>query len=686
MPLTENELRTYAMNYKKSGNVSVFEEDCDVLEYLLDNCEITVPEENRFFVSVNAGDIMFNKSCGRGNKFSHIVSDNGLQAGFDKLIYTGYYDLSHTSADWQSVTELGIFGLRERVKEYAPKYGDNAKKQSFYSNTLRVYDAALRFIARAAKAAQSAGKPEMAAGLEALAVRKPETLFEVMQTTIIYYVLQHMFEGDLLRTLGRLDSLYYPYYIKEDKARANELIMDFLREIDRLKAPSNIPFAIGGTDVNGNSLVNELSFALVEAYNKAGTTNTKFHILCSENMPKDIVVRALDGVRKGNNSIVFMNDKKIIESLVKIGADKADAADYHVVGCYECGARQEITCSCGTRINIPKALECALNNGRDMLTGELIGLENSGKWKSFDDLYDEFIRQMVYFCRSAMKLTDLWEAHYSEIHSAPIFSATYETALIKGGDIYGDHAAKYNNSSLNAIGLATAVDSLAAIRKAVFEDKLITADELPEILRTNWKNKEPLRLLIKNKYPKFGQDDTRTDALARDLVKRLADTVDGKPNNKGGVYRLGLFSIDWRWEMGRYTAASFDGRLSGETLSQNASATFGAVKNGATAHLKSVAAIDASYTPNGTIADIDLHFSAVSGDNGLKALVSSLKTFFELGGFGVQYNVLNTEVLKRAKLHPEEYPDLQVRLCGWNVLFSSLSEKEKQEFIERSAQ
>ena len=138
--------------------------------------------------------------------------------------------------------------------------------------------------------------------------------------------------------------------------------------------------------------------------------------------------------------------------------------------------------------------------------------------------------------------------------------------------------------------------------------------------------------------------------------------------------------------MGRYTAASFDGRLSGETLSQNASATFGAVKNGATAHLKSVAAIDASYTPNGTIADIDLHFSAVSGNNGLKALVSSLKTFFELGGFGVQYNVLNTEVLKRAKLHPEEYPDLQVRLCGWNVLFSSLSEKEKQEFIERSAQ
>ena len=686
MPLTEKELRTYAVNYKKGENTDVFEEDCDVLVYLLDNCTVTMPPENRFFVSVNAGDIMFNKSCDRGNKFSHIVADNGLQAGFDKLIYTGCFDLSHTSADWESVISLGIFGLRERVKDYALKYGKNEKRHGFYSNTVRVYDAALRFISRAANAAENAGKTEMAAGLNALAERKPETLFEAMQTTVIYYVLQHMFEGDLLRTLGRLDSLYYPYYVKEDKAVADKLIIDFLKEIDRLKAPSNIPFAIGGTDINGKSLINELSFALVDAYNKAGTSNTKFHILCSENMPEDIVMKALDGVRNGKNSIVFMNDKKIVESLMKIGADKEDAVDYHVVGCYECGARKEITCSCGTRINIPKALECALNNGRDMLTGELIGLENSGKWESFEELYNEFIRQTVYFCRSAMKLTDLWEAHYSEIHSAPIFSATYESALLKGGDIYGDRAAKYNNSSLNAIGLATAADSLAAIRKAVFEDKLISADELPEILRTNWKGREPLRLLIKNKYPKYGQDDARTDALTRDIVKHLADTVNGRPNGKGGVFRLGLFSIDWRWEMGRYTAASFDGRLAGETLSQNASATFGNAKNGATAHLKSVAAIDASDTPNGTIADIDLHFSAVSGDNGLKALFSSLKTFFELGGFGVQYNVLNTDVLKEARLHPEKYPDLQVRLCGWNVLFSSLSEKEKQDFIERSAQ
>jgi len=119
-------------------------------------------------------------------------------------------------------------------------------------------------------------------------------------------------------------------------------------------------------------------------------------------------------------------------------------------------------------------------------------------------------------------------------------------------------------------------------------------------------------------------------------------------------------------------------------ISQNASATFGADKQGATGHLLSVAALDSTKTPNGTIADIDLHVSAVAGENGLNGLVSSLRTYFELGGFGVHYNVLDTEVLKRAKENPSLYPNLQVRLCGWNVLFHTLSEKEKDDFIARS--
>ena len=191
-------------------------------------------------------------------------------------------------------------------------------------------------------------------------------------------------------------------------------------------------------------------------------------------------------------------------------------------------------------------------------------------------------------------------------------------------------------------------------------------------------------MLVKNKYPKYGRGDIRTDEIAKRTVDVLSDTVSRKPNVKGGSWRLGLFSIDWRWGFGRKTAASADGRRSGETLSQNTSASFGADKEGATAHLISAARIDMSKTPNGAIVDIDLHSSAVRGENGITALVSSLKTYFELGGFAVHYNVLDTDILMDAKKNPEKYPSLQVRLCGWNVLFSTLSEKEKDEFIARS--
>lgn len=685
MPLSNESLFKFAEKHiDVDKDCSLLKTDCDILEYLLDNCEITIPDQNRYFVSVNCEGITNRVTLLRAQKFAYQIEENGLNEGKDALAFSGEYDFSHTSAEWESVIKLGIFGLRKRIEEYAVINKYDAEKTQFYKNIIRVYDAALRFMKRASVIASSCGKSEMATGLSNLCERSPANLFEALQTSIVYYTLQQFFDGTVLRTLGRFDKLYYPYYMKEDKDKAYRLIFDYVREIDRLKAPSNIPFAIGGTDVDGKCLINELSYVILRVYEDAQTSNTKLHFLCSDNTPADITEKAFNAVRNGNNSIVFMSDKKIIESLEKMGEDIIDAVNYHVVGCYECGGNGELTCSCNARVNIPKALELALNGGRDMLTDKLIGLQNNRIFDSYEDLYSEFERQLAHLCNCAMKSTDLYEAHYGQIHSAPILSGTYTSALEKGGDLYCNYAAKYNNSSVNAIGLGTAVDSLAAIRKAVFEDKMLTLNEFTEILKSNWEGKEPLRLLIKNKFPKFGQGDKKTDSIAIKIADKLSDTISGKPNAKGGKYRLGLFSIDWRWNFGKKTAASADGRLSGETLSQNTSAVFGADKEGATAHLISVASIDASKMPNGVIVDIDLHASAVRGENGINMLVATLKTYFELGGFAVQYNVLNTENLKDAKLNPEKYPNLQVRLCGWNVLFSSLSEKEKDEFIARS--
>lgn len=668
---------------KIDNDIDVLENDCEIIEFMLDNCEFDFLPQNRFFVTVNCRDLNYSKFI-RLKKYGNMTKEAGLLDGIKALAFEGEADFSHTSAVFESVISLGIYGLRERVCEYLEKNSDTEKKKRFYKNLLRVYDAALRFMRRVGEAAMSQGECRMAEGILHLCEGSPSNLYEALQTSFIYYNLQQYFEATPLRTLGRLDSLFYPYYVKEDKGYADGLLIDFLKEFDSYKVVANLPFALCGTDSDRVDATNELSYALLDAYERAETCNIKLHILCSKNTPTDFIEKAFCAIRNGNNSMVFMSDEKIIESLIKQGAEPADAAKYHVVGCYECGADGELPSTCNGNINIVKALELALNGGRDMLTEKQLGLENDGKFESYDELFSEFVRQINNLCAMAMQATDLHEAHYSELHSAPFLSSTYPTAFENGEDLYCDYAAKYNNSSLNAIGLATTVDSLAAIRKAVYEDKLLTLERLCEILRSNWKDNEYLRLIFKNKYPKYGQGDERTDEIAKRVVDVIAEAVCKKPNVKGGTYRLGLLSINWRWGVGEKTAASANGRLSGETLSQNTSATFGADKEGASEHLISAARIDASCTPNGSVVDIDLHSSAVRGENGIKALITSLRTYFELGGFAVHYNVLDTEILKDAKIHPEKYPNLQVRLCGWNVLFNTLTEKEKDEFIARS--
>ena len=682
------ELFAFAVRRAEEGlenEPDAFAADLDIIEALLDRCEIRVLPEDRFFVRIDVENIPQKIIQLRRKRCASLRAENGLQEGFDARAHTGSNDFGHTSADWDAVIRLGIFGLRERAASCAARFTGEEKRRAFYAGLCRTYDAALRFMARAAAEAKRRGKDEMAAGLARLCSARPSTLFEAMQTSVVYYTLQQFFDGSVLRTLGRVDSLFYPFCEGEDPAFIEALTADYLEEIDRFRATANLPFALGGRDAAGRSLVNPLSYRFLRAYRSARTTSVKLHLLCAECTPEPFLAEALDAVRSGRNSIVFLSDEKIVEALIRLDEDPADAADYRVVGCYECGGRDEVTCSCGTRVSIPKALEYALNGGVDSVTGKNVGLPSAGPIGSFEDFWKEFERQLVRLCEEAMRETDLWEERDAAFHSAPILSATYESALEKGGDLYCDHSAKYANSSLNAVGLATAADSLAAVRRLVFEEKRFTLDGLAALLRRDWEGAETLRLRVKNKFPKFGTGEEETDRLAAGIVNVLDAAVNGKPNKKGGVYRLGLFSVDWRWKFGEMCGASADGRRAHEPLSQNTGASPGAAREGATAHLASVARLNAAAVPNGAIADIDLHTSAVTGENGLGALLASLRTYFSLGGFAVHFNVLDLNVLREAKEHPDRYPDLQVRLCGWNVLFSSLSEKEKEEFILRSA-
>ena len=208
--------------------------------------------------------------------------------------------------------------------------------------------------------------------------------------------------------------------------------------------------------------------------------------------------------------------------------------------------------------------------------------------------------------------------------------------------------------------------------------------ELNELMKNNWQGQELLRLTAKNKFPKYGMGDPEADRYAARIVEYLGSQINGASNARGGTYRLGMYSITWRWEMGAGLAATPDGRLAGETTSLNSGASFGADREGVTAHILSATSVDTTNVPTGFVLDLDLHASAVRGNNGLHAMYATLRTYLENGGFAVHYNVLDAQVLRAAQKKPEDYPNLQVRVCGWNMLFSRLSREQQDEYILRS--
>lgn len=659
--------------------------DARVIAYLLENCEIIVPAESTFFVRTNLGEkndrILRRLMLARMERLGPDFMGQQNQVCRLSYAYRGDVDFGHTAPNWGHIIQLGLGGLKERLLQRSGQ----PKNPDFIQAEVVVLEAAEGFMHRAAQAAREAGKEQMAEGICHLATGAPRNLFECYQLTLVFYTLQQYFDATDVRTMGRLDQLTLPFWEKEtDKEYVRELTGAYIAEIDSYQVTANMPFAVAGTDSKGVSQVNAMSYVLLEAYTAVKLPNTKLHILCTPDMPRDFLRKCMQCVKDGGNSLVFLNDGLFVEGLIKLGQSRADAADYAIVGCYEASGAQEVPCSCNAKLNLTKALEVTLRGGRDGLTGEQIGIEAPTAFASFEQLYQAFLANVQLFAQGVMDMTNRYEMHYPQLHASPFFSACLSSCVEAGGDAYCDFAAKYNNSSVNAIGLATAVDSLYSIRKLVYEDKRMSLEQLVSVLDSNWEDQEVLRGIVRNKFPKYGTGCGEVDAIAVDLVNHLSGWINNVPNAKGGVYRLGLFSIDWRMPWGRHTGASADGRLTGDTLSQNTSATFGMDREGPTGHILSVAALSGVDAVNGAVLDIDLHVSAVRGENGTDVLLATLDAFLEAGGQTVHYNVLDTATLRDAQLHPENYPSLQVRMCGWNVLFTQLSRQSQDEFIRRS--
>lgn len=663
---------------EKYKNESISKIKAELIAFILGNAGIDICDGDIFAFRINHGDFMIDfLNANKSNPECAKITESIKNYNETKTFYADM-DFGHIAPDWQYVLDKGISGIIGDLEEESKKHTEKGKN-AYYNDRIYVYNAIKKFFLRYSELALETGGKKgqfIADNLRFLAENPPATLAQAMQLMLMIYIIQTKLDTVIVRSLGGLDRMFYPFY-KSDlesgrykREELEEILKYFYFDISCMKVTANMPFYICGVDENGNDTSNEFTFILLDVYRQLDIYDPKIHIMYHENINRDIVNIVLEMIREGKNSFVFMNTKLASDALEAIGVSSDDAKRVIVYGCYEPAAEgTEIAATCGGMVNLVKAVENVLYSGKN--------------FDMFEAFYDAVVNEIISYTKLCMDTIAAYEPNYKNVCPSLIMSPTFKDSRENGIDVY-EGGARYNNTSIVGVGLATLVDSLVVIKRVVFEGKLKTLDELKEILLSNWEKDEKLRLTVKNRYAKFGNNNKEADSLATDIYEQFANVINGKKNGRGGVFRCGMFSVDWRYFMGRKTGATPDGRKSGEPLAKNLAASLGQDKKGVTSYLNSLLKLDGKKCPDGYVADVVLHSSAVQGEDGMAAFKGLLDTFMKNGGFSVHFNVLNKETLINAQKEPDKYRNLQIRLCGWNVLFVDLNKEQQDEFIKQS--
>ncbi len=597
-------------------------------------------------------------------------------------------DFGHASPNSQLLLKIGLPGLLNRIETSLSKHDLTQEQQDFYLSCQICTSAMMRFCNKMASYIFPYN-PENSRALSNISKHPPQNIYEAMQLLIIYFFLHEYVAGTRVRTLGRLDVLLTPFYIKDlqsgtfSKEEIREMLKFFFNKFWAAKVPYDLPLCLAGIDETGNEVSNELTYLLIETYNELNIYSPKIHIRVSPKTPESLIKLVLNCIRNGNSSFVFVNDEIAIKSLTSVDIDPKDACNYVPIGCYEPAVwGSEIGCTGNGCLNLVKALEFTITGGIDFRTGKQVSLP-TGPIHSYSEFIQTIYAHIQYMTEISLHYIRSIETHYPDIGPDPILSSMYDHCIQSGRDAFAG-GAKYNNSSYLFCFIATLVDSITAVKRLIFDEKQLTFEQLSEILKQDWKDHEKLRLLIK-KYPeKYGSGNTTADSNAKEISYYCASLVNNQPNGRGGVFKAGLFSIDWYIPYGAKTMATPDGRHTSAPLSKNLCASIGMDRNGITSLINSVTQINHANFPNGSVLDIMLHPSAVSGDDGLRAFYSLLQTYMNKGGFALHGNVMDSQTLRAAQTNPEQYKNLQIRVCGWNAYFVNLSKAEQDQFIRQA--
>ncbi len=502
---------------------------------------------------------------------------------------------------------------------------------------------------------------------------------------------------------GRLDQHLYPFYVKGleegtlTREQAEELLQCFWVKFNNQPAPPKVgiteeqsgtytDFAlinVGGLKPDGGDAVNDLSYLILDVVEQMQLVQPSGCIQISKRNPHRFLRRACKVIRTGLGQPSVFNTDVIVKEMLHDGKSMADARAGGPSGCVTVSAFGKESCTLTGYCNWPKILELACNSGVDPRTGEQLGPRAGDPrgFASFAELFGAYKRQLEHFIDLKIAGNNVIERLYAEQMPAPFMSVLMDDCIEKGRD-YHDGGPRYNPTYVQGVGMGTLTDSLAAINYHVFDQKTITMDQMLEAIGADFEGCEDLQRILRHKTPKYGNDDDRADWIAEEVFNAYYDALNGRSNTKGGKYRVNLLPTTVHVYFGSVVGATPNGRNAREPLSEGISPSQGADVRGPTAVIKSAARIDHART-GGTLLNMRFSPETLDGD-GIDRLADLVRSYFNMDGHHVQFNVFDAATLRAAQENPDQYRHLIVRVAGYSDYFVDVGRDLQNEIISRT--
>jgi formate C-acetyltransferase len=626
---------------------------------------------------------------------------------------------SHMCVDYPRLLAKGFNAIKIEVDEKLSKLDltepGNTGKYEFYTAVGITLQAAVSYAKRYAnRARELAGRekdPRRASELSRIAeicdwvpANPARNFYEALQFVWLTHVVLLIEGWGPGMAFGRADQYLYPFYKKDvdsgamTREQAREMIGCFCIKINQpgtrfsfetvktaggLSVLSNI--TLGGITIDGKDAVNELSYVFLEAQEDVNLAADEVVIRVNKTTPDSFLLRACEAAKKLKGKFKFICDETAIAQLMYDGKLLEDARDYIVSGCAlptVPGVSLDII---GGQFNLPLMLELALNNGKSRITGEQIGVETGDpkKFKTYDDIWGAYKKQVEYFLPVVVLVRNTDRKLFADYLPTPFQSAGFQSCIDRGVDITNGGTAPYITDGVSVVGAPNVADSLAAIKKVVFEDKKIPFSRLVEAIDKDFEGEHEILNLV-TKAPKYGNDDDYVDSIMIDIFEDFGKALalyKGADNSK---YAVGAYVAAGNLMMGAVVGALPDGRRSGAPLCEGGLSPYpGRNVSGSTSTINSVTKLDIVKMSAGAAFNMKFNPSALKDATNMRKFASLIRTYFDKGGFHVQFNIVSTEMLKEAQKLPEKYRDLLVRVATYSAFFTDLGPECQQEIIDR---